>query len=426
MRNLKGKRLLILGGSLWKDAIKQFAVEHGIVLIATGNDQSAGIFEIADEKYGVNSTDAEAMKMLIKDKNIDGVYMGGAEVVIGEACQYLEELGMPCYCTYKQWNTLQNKKNFKELCIRSGLPVVPKYEFQNGDIRLPENVFPVITKPADGCGSSGFSVCHDNGELQRGYKIAAEDSATGSVITEKFVKNDGNVVFYTVSNGKIYFSGLSDKYPVRYKKQGSYVGGLFVYESRFSNEFREKFEKQIQHMISTLGIREGCFWIEVFHDKDEYYFNEVGYRYGGSASIYPTDYLYGINQVASDIYYALTGESLITGHKSLIPTNIERKQHYAVYPVHILPGTIKSVEGLELLRNNTSIVKVLTTKKVGDTIRDTGSFSQAYALVHIVFDNINELNQLLDYIHDNLIIIDTKDNNMVNRMLDTSVVNIIL
>ena len=213
---------------------------------------------------------------------------------------------------------------------------------------------------------------------------------------------------------------------MRYKKQGSYVGGLFVYESRFSNEFREKFEKQIQHMISTLGIREGCFWIEVFHDKDEYYFNEVGYRYGGSASIYPTDYLYGINQVASDIYYALTGESLITGHKSLIPTNIERKQHYAVYPVHILPGTIKSVEGLELLRNNTSIVKVLTTKKVGDTIRDTGSFSQAYALVHIVFDNINELNQLLDYIHDNLIIIDTKDNNMVNRMLDTSVVNIIL
>ena len=125
MRNLKGKRLLILGGSLWKDAIKQFAVEHGIVLIATGNDQSAGIFEIADEKYGVNSTDAEAMKMLIKDKNIDGVYMGGAEVVIGEACQYLEELGMPCYCTYKQWNTLQNKKILKNSVFVVGFLLYP-------------------------------------------------------------------------------------------------------------------------------------------------------------------------------------------------------------------------------------------------------------------------------------------------------------
>ena len=147
MRDLKGKRLLILGGSLWKEAIKQFAVEHEIVLIATGNDRSAGIFEIADEKYEVNSTDAESMKRLIKEKKIDGVYMGGAEVVIGAACQYLEELGIPCYCTYEQWNMLQNKKNFKELCIRNRLPVVPKYEFQNGDIRLANDVFPVITKP---------------------------------------------------------------------------------------------------------------------------------------------------------------------------------------------------------------------------------------------------------------------------------------
>lgn len=183
MKILKGKRLLILGGSLWKEAIKQFADEHEIVLIATGNDQSAGIFEIADEKYDVNSTDARAMKALIKEMKIDGVYMGGSETVIGSACQYLEELGLPCYCTYKQWNTLQNKKNFKDLCIQSGLPVVPKFEFENGEIRLNKDDFPVITKPADGCGSSGFSVCYNNDELQKGYKIAADDSATGSVIT---------------------------------------------------------------------------------------------------------------------------------------------------------------------------------------------------------------------------------------------------
>ena len=426
MVSLRGKRLLILGGSLWKEAIKQFADDHGIVLIATGNNQSAGIFEIADEKYGVNSTDAEAMKALIKEHNIDGVYMGGSEVVIGAACQYLEELEMPCYCTYEQWNTLQNKKNFKELCIRNGLPVVPKYEFENGNINLPENIFPVITKPADGCGSSGFSVCHNNEELQKGYKIAAEDSMTGSVITEKFVKNEGNVVFYTVSNGKIHFSGLSDKYPVRYAKQGSYVGGLFVYESRFTKEFRCKFEEKIQEMITSINIKEGCFWIEVFHDGNEYYFNEVGYRYGGSASIFPTDYLYGINQVASDIYYALTGESLIIGHKSMISTSIKRKNYYAVYPVHVLPGTINSIEGVDILKANSSVVTVLTTKNVGDTIIDTGSFSQAYALIHVVFDSVSELKAIINFVHDTLIIKDEDDNNMINRMLDIDKINIIL
>lgn len=426
MKNLNGKRLLILGGSLWKEAIKQFASEHGVVLVATGNNQSAGIFEIAEEKYDINSIDEKSMKAFIKEKHIDGVYMGGAEVVIGAACKYLEELKMPCYCTFEQWDTLQNKKNFKELCIRNGLPVVPKYEFENGNVSLPDEVFPVITKPADGCGSSGFSVCHNNKELKIGYKIAEEDSATGSVITEKFVKNDGNVVFYTVSNGKIYFSGLSDKYPVKYAKQGSYVGGLFIYESRYTEEFRKKFEKKIQKMVSSIGIEEGCFWIEVFHNGDEYYFNEVGYRYGGSASIYPTDYLYGINQVASDMYYALTGESLITGHTSMFPATVERKKYYAVYPIHIFPGTIRAVQGLEVLENNKAIVTVLTTKNVGDTIQDTGSFSQAYALIHIVFDEIDELKEILEFIHGNLIIKDTNSNNMINRMLDINKTNVLL
>ncbi len=426
MRTLKGKRLLILGGSLWKEAIKQFADEHEIILIATGNDQSAGIFDIADEKYNVNSTDARAMKALIKEMKIDGVYMGGSEAVIGSACQYLEELGLPCYCTYKQWNTLQNKKNFKSLCIQSGLPVVPKFEFENGEIRLDKDDFPVITKPTDGCGSSGFSVCYNNDELQKGYRIAADESATGSVITEKFVKNDSNVVFYTVSEGKIYFSGLSDKYPVRYAKQGSYVGGLFVYESRFTKEFRDKFEEKIQKMITSINIKEGCFWIEVFHDGNEYYFNEVGYRYGGSASIFPTDYLYGINQVASDIYYALTGESLIIGHKSMISTSIKRKNYYAVYPVHLLPGTINSIEGVDILKTTSSVVTVLTTKNVGDTIIDTGSFSQAYALIHVVFDSVSELKAIINFIHDTLVIKDEDGNSMVNRMLEIDKTNIIL
>ncbi len=50
---LYGKRLLILGGSLWKKAIKDFADENGIILIATGNDQTAVILEISDEKYNI-------------------------------------------------------------------------------------------------------------------------------------------------------------------------------------------------------------------------------------------------------------------------------------------------------------------------------------------------------------------------------------
>ena len=277
--------------------------------------------------------------------------------------------------------------------------------------------FPVITKPADGCGSSGFTVCHNMKELENGIKRAKENSPTQQIILEKFVKNDGVVVFYTVSNGKLYFSGLEDKYPVRYEKQGSYVGGLFVFESKLKDEFREKFERQIAELVDDLGIKEGSFWIEVFYDGANFYFNEAGYRYGGSASIYPINYIYGINQVASDIFYALTGKSCLEGLISIIPEGVPQKAFYAVYPLYAHKGKISKIIGYEDLKQWTEIVTVINKSEIGDFIEESGTFSQAVALVHFVFNDINEAKDIIDRIHSTYQLLNENGENMIERML---------
>lgn len=414
---LKGKRLLLLGGSTWKEAIKQFAKDNEVVLIAAGLWR-VGIYDIADECYTIDLMNQDLMKQFIKDKNIDGVYMGGAENVISAACQYINELGLPCYCNKEQWEFLQNKANFKQLCIKSGLPVVPQFTIDSNNLvdSVPVDAYPVITKPIDGCGSNGFSVCRNPEELIAGYKKAADDSPTQSVICEKFVKNTGVVVFYTFSNGNVIFSGLEDKYPVKFEKHGSYVGGLFTFESKFTQEFRSRFDAGVEKMFQSIGVKEGSAWIEVFHDGDNYYFNEVGFRYGGSISIYPVDYLTGINQVAADSYYAITGNSKPYGHASLVSDSIERKLNYAVYPVYASEGTLTEVKGLEQLGDN--VVFRTITKAIGAEIKDCGSFNQNVAIVQFVYKDKDELKASLDRIHDNLHILDEKGKNMVIRMLD--------
>ncbi len=418
--DLKGKRLLILGGSLWKDQIKKIADDKGITLIATGNDQNAGIFEIANESYNVNSTDIDAMKKLIKEKKIDGVYMGGSEPVISAASVYVNEMGLPCYCTKQQWEYLQNKSNFKNLCIKFGLPVAPKYEVDYGKIQEQEKDidFPVITKPTDGSGSTGFSVCYNAEELKRGYEIASKASFSGGVIVEKFVKNDGIVVFYTLSDGKLCYSGIEDKYPVKYEKQGSYVAGMFVFESKLSSEFREKYEEKLSQMFSSIGMKEGSVWIEVFYDNGKYYFNEVGYRYGGSISIYPVDYLHGINQVAADITYALTGKSKIHGYPSLVRDDVPERKYYGIYAIHVKPGVIRDICGIDEMMKFENIVTVPVNKSIGYKVEDSGTFAQVVALVHFVFDDKKECCDILNKIHDTIKIIDQDGNNMTVKKLD--------
>lgn len=424
MKNLKDKRLLLLGGSTWKEAIKTFAKEHEVSLIATGNDMSAGIFGISKEGYNVNSTDSVAMKNLIKEKQIDGVYIGGSEPVINSACEYVNELNLPCYCTKELWDFLQNKANFKQLCKKNGLPVVPQYIIDMNNIKgsVPSTDYPVITKPNDGCGSNGFSICRNPEELEVGYKKAAANSPTQTVICEKLVKNDGVGVFYTFSNGKVIFSGSEDKFPVHFKEQGSYVGGLFTFKSKYEDEYLNRFNSKVEKMFQSIGVKEGAIWIELFHDGDNYYFNEVGFRPGGSVSIYPVDYMSGINQLAADMHYALTGESKVYGHTSLIPLSYERGLNYAVYPIFVRAGVISEIKNLEILDKN--VVFHTVTKPLGYNMEETGSFAQILILVHFIYRDKSDLLNRIEYLHNNIQVLDADGQNMVIRKLDVNEIDL--
>ncbi len=423
MNRLNGKRLLLLGGSLWKDSIQAYAKKNGIVLIATGNDSSAGIFQISTENYKIDSTDAEAMKKLIADHHIDGVYMGGSEAVISAASNYLNEIGMPCYCTKAQWNFLENKANFKSLCMKHGIPVAKRYHLSSKTFQedISEIKFPVITKPQDGCGSNGFSVNYTEQDLRRGYEIAQAASPTGNVLCEEFVNNKSIVVFYTFSKGRMYFSGLEDKFPVRYEQQGSYVAGAHVFESGLVQEFRDLFENKLKYLFDEIGINEGTIWIEVFHDGDKYYFNEVGYRYSGSVSIFPVDYFYQINQVAADINYALLGDSMIgvkTAYEPLIASDKNRKKKYCIYSVHIQAGTIANIIGIDALKKNRNVIAIPFTKTVGSCVLATGTVGQVAAFVHFVFDDAYEFSSMVEMIHSTVKILDENSNNMIQRMVN--------
>ena len=389
MQDIRGKRLLLLGSSVWKDLIKSFADYYGVRLYFAGL-YPAPLDDIVEKYYRLDTTDPDVMIPFVKEHGFDGVYMGGSEFIVSHTCTWINQLGLPCYCEKEQWDILQDKAHFKDLCIEHGIPVVPKYVINPINISgsVSEDDFPVITKPTDGSGSNGFSVCHNAEELERGYKAAADCSPTGSVICEKFVNNNGLVVFFTFSHGEMHFVMSEDKTPVKYEKQGSYVAGLFTCPSKSE---------------------------EVFKDGDNFYFNEVGYRYGGSFSFYPVDYLTGINQFFADLYYAVSGDSQLYGFKSLIPDGIQPNLSYCIYAVHCNAGTITEERGLKEIKSKYAdkIVVVPHQKNVGDTIFETGSFGQVVCLFHFVYDSEDERNRLIRDIQSNYQVIDAYGNNLV-------------
>ena len=148
--NLKGKRLLILGGMRISCEIVRTARRMGVyTLVADYNtiENSPGK-QIADEAVDLSVIDVDAVVNYVKNNNIDGVFVGFNDMLLPYYAEICEKAGLPCYGTKEQFDTLIAKDQYKALCRQFGVPTIPEYSIDDENIK-----YPVLVKPVDSSGS---------------------------------------------------------------------------------------------------------------------------------------------------------------------------------------------------------------------------------------------------------------------------------
>ena len=78
---LKGKRLLILGGTSASYDLVRTAKSMGIYTIVTDNNKTGVSKDIADDTAMVSTADIEAIVSLAKEKNVDGIFAVRASLI---------------------------------------------------------------------------------------------------------------------------------------------------------------------------------------------------------------------------------------------------------------------------------------------------------------------------------------------------------
>ena len=74
MQDIRGKRLLLLGSTVWKDLIKSFADYYGVRLYFAGL-YPAPLDDMVEEYYRIDTTNPEVMIPFVKGHKFDGVYI---------------------------------------------------------------------------------------------------------------------------------------------------------------------------------------------------------------------------------------------------------------------------------------------------------------------------------------------------------------
>ena len=401
------KKLLIMGGKpIGSTEIVKKAKEMGIYTIVTDflSEEESPAKKIADEQWNISTADITELSKKAVENGVDGVIAGVHEFCIKKALELGEKIGVTSWCTLEQWEKCSNKKLFKEMCVRHGIPVARVYK-KDDSIN-----YPVIVKPADSDGSRGFSICHNADELREGVRHALEFS--GEYLIEEYMQCNACIIHYTAVNGEIIFSGISDKYSEKLNG-GSMVMALQLFPARDMEIYMKEINPKAIQMFKDLHIKNGPIWIEAFNDNGRFVFNEMALRPGGSMTNYPVEYYTGIDQIKLMLDASL-------GNDCSQQTSIDfDRGGYVILPIHIKPGTVSKIEGMDTLKELPYVNTVTLVHTVGDEIQNWGTAQQVFCYMHLTYTFESELKDRIHAVKNIIGVTDANGDEMLFYLLDT-------
>ncbi len=365
-QELKGKRLLILGGMRISCEIVKKAQEMGVyTLVADYNriEDSPGK-QMADEAVDLSVVDVETVVAYVKSHAIDGVFVGFNDMLLPYYAEICEKSGMPCYGNKELFETLIAKDKYKDLCRQFGVPTIPEYDLNDNNIK-----YPVLVKPVDNSGSRGITICHNRQELETAVGVGIKASKTGKVLIERYMNGREVTVFWTFQNGNYYLSALAN----RHVKQNQGldviplpVGYTFpsVYLSKYQREVEEKCKKMFRH----LGIKDGMMFMQCKVEDDTCYVYDLGFRPTGSLEYKILSRVCGYDPLKMMIYHSLTG---VMGDED-IASKVNPAFTYPAFNVSCLcaPGIIKEIIGVDDVRQMPEVLDVVIEHFPGEIITE--------------------------------------------------------
>lgn len=421
--DVKGRKLLVLGGTTASYDLVKNAREMGVYTIVTDDCADRISKKIADESAMVSTTDIDGLVKLAKEKEVDGVFCGPSEFNIRNLIKVCEASGLPCYTDMKTWDLCANKDVFKSYCRKYNVDCTPEYEITENitEEELEKIDYPIILKPVDGCSSAGISVCQDKTQVREAFKKAMDASKCKRIIAEKYIENGGEIfsVRYMLKDGEAYPYFLMDTYVADPITRKSLISAFTYAPSKYYDYYMENMDSNVRKMLKGMGLRNGTAFIQSLPCDGKIYFHEMGYRLSGGMIFKLTEPAAGINDMKMMIRYAV-GAEIFTDEeiKKVDPSCTKKKAAQIMVPLSV--GKICKIEGLEEVKKIEAVSDFIQYYEEGDEIeqRVIGTLGQHFGRFTLIAETAEEIYDAVRNIQNTLVIKDENGNEMNELKFD--------
>ena len=348
-----------------------------IVVLAGGADQIALINELkkrghyvilvdyfecppakpyADEHVVASTLDVDRVREIAVEKKADLVCTACTDQALLTVANVSEQLGLPCYISYKTALDVTNKSYMKHRMLESGIPTSRFVILENSE--SPDAVrdfdFPLVVKPVDCNSSKGVVRVSDENELRTALDRAVGFSRTGTAVVEEF--KDGVEVsadFYVQDGRAIYLSATSSV-KIRNRKSFTIMSSVYpvVDESQ-----KERITGIATQIASAFGLDNCPLLIQMIVGKDEINVIEFSARMGGGSKYYLIQVLSGVDMMSRYV------DLILGGKPSVEP--VEQVRFCRANYIYCNPGVMDRVEGLDRLKEDGVIREYFIYKSSG-------------------------------------------------------------
>ena len=420
---LKGKKLLWLGGIPRAAYVIKRAMQLGIYVIVADIDETNPGKEIANEAYNIDAMDVDSLTELCLKESIDGIMTGYCDILLPSVLEVSKRASIPCYMTEDMISAATNKGFFKSLCEKYNVPVPHNYEIDKADLEKSAKSlsYPVFIKPLDASGSRGADVCNDSSEFVEKYEYALSFSKQGDVVVEDFLSGTEFILDYLIVDGKPYLLSMADRYTIEGRGAAINSPNLMILPSKNLNRYVDTVTKKVENMFVESGFENGLIFLQGYADENRIAFYEMGCRLGGTWP-YIDEYFTGLNPMDLLFSHSLTGKMLNNGNPDSISPFFNGYAAIIYYMSSQAEGTIGEILGIEELQSKPWVVDVMQFYHVGDSFDMERQTDVRFLSTNIVAENINELRERVKYAYELIKVNDVEGNNLLSKYVDIDMV----
>ncbi len=418
--DLKGKKLLLLGGVQPACSIVKKAHELGVHVTVLDYNTDSPAKEIADEAVLIDATDVDAIVDYCQKNNIDGVTTGFVDILMPICYAVCQRLGLPYYATPKMLTMATNKVDFKETCVKYGVPV-PKTYVVGGEIPadiIDAITYPVFVKPLDASGSRGAGRCNNKEELVEQFAEALSYSKSGNAIIEDYITGREFLMDYVGVDGEFRLLSMFDRYVSPGRGTAINYSNIAIGPAKHVDQYYREVNPKVVKMFKELGFTDGLIFLQGHTDGERITFYEMGCRLGGSYNDFDQEVL-GLNPVEMTVRYALTGKMLDSIEK-ISPRSAEFPR-YCMMANYLLTGygeTVARVDGVEEVKELEGVIRMDQPRGVGYYIKQDGIVDKPLVQVHLVADNLDKMRENLAFMNEKIQAVNAEGKSLLVQKFD--------